>query len=134
MSTNSRSEVVGPNTERRINGLPRVLIPAGFLVVALSAASPSLARSNFDGDWSVVIETRGGACMPTLRYPVAISDGIVANGRGTPATIQDRVAPGGARRVTGQAGGSRATRPRPAPPTHGSRRLRGRGNSGLVRG
>jgi hypothetical protein len=109
MSTNSRSEVVGPNTERRINGLPRVLIPAGFLVVALSAASPSLARSNFDGDWSVVIETRGGACMPTLRYPVAISDGIVANGGETPATIQGRVAPNGAVRVTVQSGGSWAS-------------------------
>ena len=135
MSSNSRFELVRPNTPRRTNRLPiRVLIPAGLLVAALNAASPSLARSNFDGYWSVVIETRGGACMPTLRYPVAITNGIVTNGGETPATIQGRVAPNGAVRVTVQSGGSWASGSGRLTTTGGGGVWRGQGTSGLCDG
>jgi hypothetical protein len=107
MSSNCRSDLSGPNMQRPTNESPiPVLIPAGVLLVALSAASPALARSNFDGDWSVVIETRGGACMPSLRYPIAITNGFVTNAGDTPGSVQGRVAPSGAVRVTVQSGGS----------------------------
>src|SRR5262249_45250250 len=69
----------------------------------------SLARSSFDGAWSVVVVTRAGACTPTLRYPVAITNGIVTNGGESPASVTGRVAPTGAVRVTVQAGGSWAS-------------------------
>lgn len=71
--------------------------------------SPSLARSSFDGAWSVVVVTRAGACTPTLRYPVAITNGIVTNSGDSPASVSGRVAPTGAVRVTVQSGGSWAT-------------------------
>ena len=107
MSSNCRSDLSGPNMQRPTNKSPiPVLIPAGVLLVALSAASPALARSNFDGDWSVVIETRGGACMPSLRYPIAITNGFVTNAGDTPGSVQGRVAPSGAVRVTVQSGGT----------------------------
>lgn len=77
--------------------------------LSIGIASPTLARSSFDGDWSVVIETRGGACAPTLRYSVAISNGIVTNARDTPAAVSGRVTPAGTVRVTIQSGGSWAS-------------------------
>jgi hypothetical protein len=135
MSSNSRSDLVRQNTHRRTNQLPiRVLIPAGLVALAVGAANPGLARSNFDGDWSVVIETRGGACMPTLRYPVSITNGIVGNGGETSATVQGRVAPNGAVRVTVQFGGSWANGSGRLTATGGSGVWRGQGSSGLCEG
>jgi len=86
--------------------------------------SPSLARSSFDGAWSVVVVTRAGACTPTLRYPVAITNGIVTNSGDSPASVSGRVAPTGAVRVTVQSGGSWAT---------GSGHLSTTGGSGVLR-
>lgn len=130
MSGNFRCELLRPKAGIHTKPLPRrVFISAGLVVLALVAASPALARSNarsnFDGDWSVVIETRSGACIPTIRYPVAITNGIVTNGDDTAATVQGQVAPSGAVRVTVQAGGSWA---------NGSGRLTASGGSGLWQG
>jgi hypothetical protein len=135
MSSNCRSDLSGPNMQRPTNKSPiPVLIPAGVLLVALSAASPALARSNFDGDWSVVIETRGGACMPSLRYPIAITNGFVTNAGDTPGSVQGRVAPSGAVRVTVQSGGSWANGSGRLTTTGGSGVWRGQGTSGLCEG
>jgi hypothetical protein len=135
MSSSSTFDLIRPNTHRPTNKTPIYgLVPAGILVIALSTASPALARSNFDGDWSVVIETRGGACMPTLRYPVSITNGIVGNGGETSATVQGRVAPNGAVRVTVQSGGSWANGSGRLTATGGSGVWRGQGSSGLCEG
>jgi hypothetical protein len=135
MSSNFRSDLVRQNTHRRTNQLPIcVLIPAGLVALAIGAASPGLARSNFDGDWSVAVETRSGACMPSVRYPVAITNGIVTSGGGTPATVQGRVAPTGAVRVTVQSGGSWASGSGRLTATGGSGVWRGQGTSGLCAG
>src|SRR5262249_59298925 len=69
---------------------------ASVLVLAsLSVSSPALPRSNFNGDWSVIVQSRCGACAPTVRYPVAITNGVVTNGGENPATVLGRVAPNG---------------------------------------
>jgi hypothetical protein len=94
----------------------------------------SLARSSFDGAWSVVVVTRAGACTPTLRYPVAITNGIVTNGGESPASVTGRVAPTGAVRVTVQAGGSSASGSGHLSATGGSGVWRGQGSSGLCQG
>jgi len=96
--------------------------------------SPSSARSSFDGAWSVVIVTRAGACTPTLRYPVAITNGIVTNGGDSPASVSGRVAPTGAVRVTVQAGGSWAAGSGHLRTSGGSGVWRGQGSSGLCQG
>src|SRR5215472_13578858 len=106
-----------------------VLFFAGFVFT-----SPSLARSNFDGAWSVVVLTRAGACTPTLRYPVAITNGIVTNSGDSPASVSGRVAPTGAVRVIVQSGGSRATGSGHLSTTGGSGVWRGQGSSGLCQG
>jgi hypothetical protein len=139
MSGNFRCELLRPKAQRRTNPLlPRVFIPAGLIVATLAAASPALARSdprsNFDGDWSVTIETQSGACMPSLRYPVAITNGIVTNGGETAATVQGQVAPSGAVRVTVQAGGSWANGSGRLGATGGSGVWQGQGTSGLCQG
>ena len=138
MSGNSRSELPRPKTRRRTKPLLRLFVPAGLVAVALAAASPALARanarSNFDGAWSVVIETRSGACMPTLRYPVAISNGIVTNGGETAATVQGQVAPSGAVRVMVQAGGSWANGSGRLTASGGTGVWQGQGTSGLCAG
>ena len=96
--------------------------------------TPSSARSSFDGAWSVVIVTRAGACTPTLRYPVAITNGIVTNGGDSPASVSGRVAPTGAVRVTVQAGGSWAAGSGHLSTSGGSGVWRGQGSSGPCQG
>ena len=105
-----------------------------LLLTCFGFTSPSLARSSFDGDWSVVVVTRAGACTPTLRYPVAITNGIVTNGGGSPASVSGRVASSGAVRVTVQSGGSWASGSGHLGATRGSGVWRGQGTSGFCDG
>ncbi len=135
MSSSSRFNLIRRNTHKSTDRPPvHLWLQAGVLLFASLGVNPGLARSNFDGDWSVVIQTRAGACIPTLRYPVAISNGIVGNAGDTPATVQGRVAPTGAVRVTVQSGGSWASGSGRLTATSGGGTWRGQGTSGLCTG
>ena len=121
----------GPTGKR----LLRVCIQICVLVlICFGPSSPSFARSSFDGDWSVVIVTRGGACTPSLRYPVVITNGLVTNASDTPAAVSGRVAPTAAVRVTVQSGGSWASGSGHLGATRGSGVWRGQGTSGFCNG
>jgi hypothetical protein len=61
---------------------------AGFVAVA----APSNAKTTYDGNWSVLIVTEKGDCDRAYRYPVAISDGKLANAGSTPIDISGQVA------------------------------------------
>jgi len=77
------------------------------LVLALACAvvaGPAFARTVFDGNWSVLIVTHGGACDPAYRYGVRITDGTVANDGSSAAAVQGQVTPTGAVRVTVRSG------------------------------
>jgi hypothetical protein len=66
------------------------------------------ARTAFDGDWSVLISTDNGPCIPSYRFGVQIFEGaIIYQGGGV--SLQGRVTPKGAVRVTVQSGGQSAT-------------------------
>jgi hypothetical protein len=78
--------------------------------------------------------TRDGVCTPTLRYPLAISNGIVGNASDTPVTVQGRVAPNGNVRVVVQSGGSWADGTGRLSTATGSGVWRGQGTSGLCQG
>lgn len=69
-----------------------------------AVASPAIARTAFDGDWSVLIVTHGGACDPAYRYGVRITDGTVINDGTSAAAVQGRVTARGAVRVTVRSG------------------------------
>jgi hypothetical protein len=113
----------------------RLSIQTGVLLLAcFGFTCPSLARSSFDGAWSVSVVTRVGACTPSLRYPVAITNGIVTNGGDSPAVVTGRVAPTGAVRVTVQSGGSWASGSGHLSTTSGGGVWRGQGSSGLCQG
>jgi hypothetical protein len=137
-SSNRQLEFVRPASRRSTSRWPlRVCLPACALVfTSIGIASPTLARSgsSFDGDWSVVIETRGGACTPMLRYPIAISNGVVTNAGDSPVAVSGRVAPTGAVRVTVQSGGSQASGSGHLGTTSGTGIWRGQGTSGLCVG
>ena len=66
-----------------INQMLRTCVP--ILVVAfawIAVPTTAFARTVYDGDWRVLILTRGGACEPAGRYGVQIADGMVVNGGG----------------------------------------------------
>ena len=74
-----------------INQLFRASVPIFVLGFACIAAPvTAFAGTVYDGNWSVVIVTRGGACEPSFRYDVQIADGTVVDGGGM-ATVQGLV-------------------------------------------
>jgi hypothetical protein len=80
--------------------LGTILASAGIA----STTGTALARTIYDGPWSVLIITMRGSCDPTYRYGVQISDGMVTyDGIGL-ITLQGRVTPKGAVRVIVQSG------------------------------
>lgn len=70
----------------------------------VSTADSAVARTIYDGNWSVLIVTKSGSCDPSYRYGVQIMDGMVIYSGGGPITMQGRVTPKGAVRVILQAG------------------------------
>jgi hypothetical protein len=107
-------------------------VPA-LAVGCLMIAAPAIARTAYDGDWSVMITTRGGTCEPSVRYGVQIMNGTVVNAGG-PAQVQGRVSPNGAVSVTVRAGGQWASGSGRLNTTRGGGVWRGQGNAGLCRG
>jgi len=113
----------------------RLWIQTGVLLLTgFGFTSPSLARSSFDGAWSVVVVTRAGNCTPSVRLPVAITNGSVTGGGDSQASVAGRVAPTGAVRVTVQSGGSSASGSGHLGTTSGSGVWRGQGSKGLCQG
>ncbi len=114
----------------------RAFVRTSVLALACVAiAGPALARSNaFDGDWSVVISTTGGACEPSVRYGVEISNSNVLNAGNSPVTVQGRVARNGGVKVLVQAGNQWASGFGRLGRVDGSGVWQGRGNSGACQG
>jgi BA14K-like protein len=109
------------------------LCASALLLAGLTIADPALARSPYDGAWSVTVMTRGGACEPTSRYGVQISNGIVTAGGGG-AAVQGRVSPGGGVNVSVQSGGQWANGAGHLNLARGSGVWRGQGSAGACRG
>lgn len=105
--------------------LRSALSACALALTFVASVGPALARTPYDGSWSVLILTRRGACEPSLRYGVDIIDGKVTNSAAGVATVEGRVTSSGALKVSVQAGGASA---------HGSGRLRGNQGGGLWRG
>jgi len=82
---------------------------AAAAVATVAASAPSLARSNFDGMWSVSIVTEKGVCDRGYRYPIAINNGVLANAGDAGFDISGKVAPTGAITVRVARGDKAAT-------------------------
>jgi hypothetical protein len=102
-------------------------------VIASAASAPALARSPYDGGWSVLIVTRSGACAPTSRYGVEIVNGRVI-GPGGGAAVRGQVSRAGAVSVSVRAQGQWASGYGRLGGSRGSGRWRGQGTSGSCAG
>jgi hypothetical protein len=98
----SRPSTNHPRTNLRAVALGTILALA---VSAAATTGAALARTVYDGAWSVLIVTRSGSCDPAYRYGLQISDGNVIYDGGGPITMQGRVTPNGTVRVIVQGGG-----------------------------
>jgi hypothetical protein len=104
------------------NTIRAVTLATAFAACTVSFAPPANAAP-FDGSWSVLIVTRSGACDPSFRTSVFITNGIVTGGGG--ASISGRVSNNGAVNVTVSGGPGTA---------HGTGRLSRNGGGGSWRG
>jgi hypothetical protein len=111
---------------------------AGLFALAIAAAgvtSPAFASTPYDGSWSVVIMTRVGACEPTVRYGVEISNGAFVNSAGSnQADVSGQVSGRGVVRVSVRAGGAWADGSGRLGMNSGSGVWQGQGPSGACEG
>ena len=76
----------------------------------ITASATSIAAvPRYDGVWSVSIITQKGDCDRGYRYPIRISNGVLANGSPDLFTISGKVSQSGAIVVTVSAGNKSAT-------------------------
>jgi hypothetical protein len=91
------------------------------------------AGTAFDGDWSVLISTGNGSCAPSYRFGVQIFEGAIIYQSGG-VSLQGRVTPKGAVRVTVQSGGQSATGQGRLSVMRGGGMWTGQGTSGTCSG
>ena len=102
-----------------------VLLFAAVTAASVAASAPSVAKTNFDGTWSVSVITQRGDCDRGYRYPIGITNGVLYNAGSSMFDISGRVTPNGAIAVRISAGSKSAT---------GTGRLHGRAGAGSWRG
>ncbi len=108
-----------------MKNLLRPIVATAFgalLITSISIPTGAIA-ANFDGSWSVVINTLRGDCGSSLRYGVRIVGGRVVSGGGN-YSVAGAVAPSGAIHVMVAEGGRSAS---------GYGRLAGNSGSGVWR-
>jgi len=103
-----------------------------LICVAAPASAAVGSGTAYDGSWSVVIDTRGGARDPIYQSGVKIRGDIVFSEAGG-INMNGRVSPKGVLRAIVSAGGQSATRLRPVVPQF-RRRLAGPRQQGQVLG
>jgi hypothetical protein len=103
----------GSTARARVAHASRALTAAitifGTVATAILASTPGLALPRYDGLWSVSIVTEKGDCDRGYRYPVRISNGMLANAGDAVFTITGRVVGTGAITVTVSGGGKTAS-------------------------
>ena len=93
---------------RRAPGAIATAIAATVMAAAIIASTASFAVPRYDGLWSVSIVTEKGDCDRGYRYPVRISNGMLANAGDAVFTITGRVGGTGAITVNVSGGGKSA--------------------------
>jgi len=126
-----------PNTGKPACSKPRGGRTLGlFAVAAIAAAAsvPVLARTPYDGAWSVLIVTRSGACEPNSRFRVEIVNGRVIGPGGSGVAVQGQVSRAGAVSVSVRSQGQWASGYGRLGGSRGGGRWRGQGSSGSCAG
>jgi hypothetical protein len=81
---------------RPISAAAPALAALAMLAATVPASAPASARSNFDGQWSVLIVTQKGTCDRAYRYPVKIDNGSVGYAGDAAFTVSGKVGENGA--------------------------------------
>jgi hypothetical protein len=111
------------------------LLTSALAIAGAGVTGPAVASTPYDGSWSVVIVTRTGACEPTVRYGVEISNGAVVNSTGSnQANVSGQVTRRGIVRVSVRAGGGWADGSGRLGMASGSGVWQGQGSSGACEG
>jgi hypothetical protein len=115
--------------------IARVSLPliAG-LALASAFATPAPARTNYDGNWSVLIITQSGPCDRGYRYGVAIRNGGVFYTGSLAVNLDGRVSGNGRVNVRVSAGSQGATGTGRFSRNSGSGSWRGTGSAGSCSG
>jgi hypothetical protein len=119
----TKARPFAPNASKKPRGYALKLFVLAAIASAVSATA--LARSPYDGAWSVQIMTRSGACDPSSRFGVQIINGRVVGPGGNGAAVGGQVSRAGAVSVSVREQGQWAS---------GSGRLAGSRGSGFWRG
>lgn len=82
------------------NVIRTILTASAAMAAVTLAATTSSATPRYDGLWSVSVVTEKGDCDRGYRYPIRITNGVLANGGEVAFTITGRVMPSGAMTVT----------------------------------
>jgi hypothetical protein len=123
------------NKVRVIRQRIRACVRTSVLALACAAvAGTAYAGTLYDGDWSVLLVSHGGACATTFRYGVQIADGRVISDGGSGITIQGRVNQKGFVRVMVRSGSQRADGSGRLAKNRGGGVWRGQGASGTCAG
>ena len=80
--------------------IPALAAAAILSASAVPASAPAFARSNYDGQWSVLIVTQKGTCDRAYRYPVKIDNGSVGYAGEASFNVSGKVGANGAITVT----------------------------------
>ena len=80
--------------------IPALAAAAILTASAVPAAAPAFARSNYDGQWSVLIVTQKGTCDRAYRYPVKIDNGLVGYAGEASFNVSGKVGANGTVTVT----------------------------------
>ena len=75
--------------------IPALAAAAILAATAVPATAPAIARSNYDGQWSVLIVTQKGTCDRAYRYPVRIDNGAVGYAGDSSFTVSGKVGENG---------------------------------------
>src|SRR3954467_385833 len=115
---------------------PVRLLPlfAALAFTASFAPEPAAARTNYDGNWSVLIVTNSGPCDRAYRYGLSIRDGKVFNEGSAAVNGDGRVAPNGLVRVRVWAGSQSASGAGRLSSNYGSGNWRGSGSASSCAG
>ena len=106
-----REEMIGiEQTGRHVSRAIAAAIAIAGTIVATTiiASTASFAVPRYDGLWSVSIVTEKGDCDRGYRYPIRISNGLLANAGDSVFTITGKVGGTGAITVAVSGGGRSA--------------------------